>query len=193
MTIRLLENGDYRLNQAGCIRDLQQSGRVLENGSLRQQEDRKTRLLQDAIKQSKQTLSCCQQYEQNCILQACGLSIESYMSDGHVYTAFAHAICCGNYGGPTSCSPWWTADISVWVTAVPLFVNPECFNTGLPNNFLPCGVVFKAAGIIGPTQINLTHGDLLALTVYVWNLTGSQQCTRQTAVSKFTKSFIAGG
>ena len=47
MTIRLLEDGDYRLNQDGCIRDLQQSARQTQCCALRTLENGGSRIFEN--------------------------------------------------------------------------------------------------------------------------------------------------
>ena len=59
MTIRILEDGDYRLQESGCIRDLQQSARVLENLELRTYENADTRQIEDAKALTLQLQNCC--------------------------------------------------------------------------------------------------------------------------------------
>ena len=59
MTIRILEDGDYRLQESGCIRDLQQSARVLENLELHTYENGTTRQIQDAQMGTLQLQNCC--------------------------------------------------------------------------------------------------------------------------------------
>jgi hypothetical protein len=59
MTIRILEDGDYRLQESGCIRDLQQSARVLENLSLRTYQNGATRQNQGAQRRTLQLQNCC--------------------------------------------------------------------------------------------------------------------------------------
>jgi hypothetical protein len=59
MTIRILEDGDYRLQESGCIRDLQQSARVLENGDLRSYENGSVKQIQDAQMSTKKLENCC--------------------------------------------------------------------------------------------------------------------------------------
>jgi hypothetical protein len=102
MTIRILENGDYRLQENGCIRDLQQSARVLENLSLRTYQNGKTRQLQDAKALSLQLQNCCGarkleggferllEYYNYCTDQsACISSIESFTA---TYIAANHRL-----------------------------------------------------------------------------------------------------
>ncbi len=59
MTIRILEDGDYRLQESGCIRDLQQSARVLENLSLRTYQNGATKQTEDAKAIALQLQNCC--------------------------------------------------------------------------------------------------------------------------------------
>jgi len=59
MTIRILEDGDYRLQENGCIRDLQQSARILENGFLRTYQNGHTRQNQSAKAFAQQLQNCC--------------------------------------------------------------------------------------------------------------------------------------
>ena len=98
MTIRMLENGHYRLQQNLSTRDLQESGRLLENGFLRNNQDGGTRTIEDA-----QCASCSQPC--HCRYQASGLNI--WGGPGPIFN-FSFNASCGNYNGSSICYGYWT-------------------------------------------------------------------------------------
>jgi len=193
MTLRLLEDGDARLYEVWCesdilagpVRGLEQSGRLLENKELRQTEDHYTRCVQDAIRQAQQLQNCCgdrvlehggkrlNEYQKNCILKTCGLSIDSYMSGGNIYVAFAVAICCGNAGETEEvCNPYYTFDITNGYARI--WADATCYDTGLPDNSLPCGVIYKYGNTVGPSWPQVPPGPPVQGTdylfrVYLWD------------------------
>jgi hypothetical protein len=173
MTIRMLEDGDYRLQEQildriHCRRMTEQSARVLENGELRSHEDHATRTMQDAQRQGSSFFECCPPVIQDCNLRACGLSVDSYMVGSSVYVAFSCAMCCGNYAGTSTCAPYWSAEISTG--ALVIWGPSACQQVVIPGSTgLPCGVIFKAYGGLGPSQVTLTKGEEYWLRVYLWN------------------------
>jgi len=170
----MLEDGDYRLQEqildaVHCRRMTEQSARVLENLELRSHEDHATRTMQDAQRQGAATHGCCPPVIQDCLLRPCGLSVDSYMVGSSVWLAFSCAICCGNYpAGPTTCAPYWSAEISTGALVV--WGPSACDQLVIPpSTGLPCGVIAKVFGTLGPPEVTFTQGDDYWLRVYLWN------------------------
>jgi|SRR5208282_2213742 len=143
MTIRLLENGDYRLNQNSVMNyrtlqngykrvyedlvsvplllssivstsTLEEIGRMLENGFLRSLQNRNTRTIEGACTEAT-FWTCCPGVVPNCALLICGLSVSS--SVGLVLTTVyaTAAICCGNLVA-LGLTPTCTAYYSFYIT-----------------------------------------------------------------------------
>ncbi len=208
MTIRILEDGDYRVQENGCIRDLQQTARVLENQGLRTYEDATTRTLQDAVRQAQQLQSCCGdrrleiggrrllEYQTNCKLAVCGSNVVSYMIGTNVAITWGAALCCGNHHGSANCVPYYTYEIveqfSLWPWATGtsiVYTYPNCVPFDLNEGILPCGEVWKISGTASGTPPFLV-GSTYEVRVYVWD---GKSCPNTGWPDAYMRAQIRGG
>jgi len=195
MTIRLLENGHYRLLQNLEVVLLEESGRLLENGFLRLHQDLATRTFEGACTEAS-FWTCCPGVVPNCALLICGLGVSSSVGLVSITVYATAAICCGNLialGMTPSCTAYYSfyiTDINnnvVWQqnTCVPIVIN------GLPVGTLPCGVAFKA----NLTQTflravgTLTPGATYKFHAQLWN---GSPCNQASFLTDVSRQFVCG-
>ncbi len=185
MTIRMLEDGDYRLQENSVmnyrtlqngyrrlyedlistpliqssivsVAMLEESGRMLENGFLRLLQNRGTKTLEGACTEAS-FWTCCPGVVPNCALVLCGLQVSS--SVGLILeTVYATAaICCGNLIA-LGMTPTCTAYYSFYITDLQnnvVWQQSECEPVVIAG--LPLGTI--PCGVV--FKANLTQSFLL--------------------------------
>lgn len=187
MTIRLLEDGDYRLQehsvmvrrtlenggrrlfedrvssllvQSSIVEPayLEESGRTLESGYLRNTEDGGTRDMEDAL-----CAACMKPC--NCNLGLSGLNLFNQIISGSWVGRYSFNMYCGNYQGSASCFASYQAFL-----VVPLFPPPSrviwqssCY---IVPTAIPCGSMTRFSGSIGGS---VATGSRYRLEIAAWN------------------------
>jgi|SRR5208282_4627509 len=194
MTLRLLEDGDHRLQEDSVMnyRNLQngyqrlyedlvsgpllessivsaaileESGRLLEDGHLRTLQDGGTRDNEDALCAS--CLNC------NCKVGLSGLNITAIAPNDVLQVSFTCNLLCGNYQGSRTCDAYFQFAVVVPLTPPPSRI---VWESGCYHNPLPCGNVYQIKSGVGGT---LHSGAWYQIQVYAWDGTA---CTGWPAV-----------
>jgi len=195
MTIRLLENGGYRLLQNLDVVLLEESGRLLENGFLRLHQDLATRTFEGACTEAS-FWTCCPGVAPNCALVLCGLAVSSSVGLVSITVYATAAICCGNLIALGRNQPC-TAYFSFYITDVNnnvVWQIPTCAAVnigGQPLGTIPCGVAYKAITTQTFSRLSgtLTPGVTYKLHAQLWN---GSPCNQGSFVTDVSKQFVCG-
>lgn len=145
MTIRLLEDGDYRLNEDGCIRDLEQSGRMTQACNLRTLENGGTRTLEGDLAFLERSARVTQEYNLRTLENGGARTLEDDL-------AFQMPCPSTQVQGPCSPSvalnrrgvPW--IGLEIFQSANTTIFSPEAYIWCLGDNGAGCSIWFLLSG-----------------------------------------------